>query len=287
MTPRIIRIIALECVIIIITITMIGAAVIEHNRFKAEGSRIAAEEASSAVPVEGKTSAEKTTEKKTAAAPEKKSNYEYSYAGFDPAVADTSSGVSGLLLNRNYVLPDNYKPVLKEIAGSSGIYLDERAAPYFQAMYDDAKEDGIVLNPLSGYRSVQRQKRSFENMIKTIMREEDLDREDATKAAAERMMLPGSSEHNAGLAVDVCSQAKSFENTKEFEWLSENAAEYGFILRYPKSDEAQKQTGMDYEPWHYRFVGVNTAKEIKRKGVTLEEYLGAVQSVSEPSLTSS
>ena len=129
MTPRIIRIIALECVIIIITITMIGAAVIEHNRFKAEGSRIAAEEASSAVPVEGKTSAEKTTEKKTAAAPEKKSNYEYSYAGFDPAVADTSSGVSGLLLNRNYVLPDNYKPVLKEIAGSSGIYLDERAAP--------------------------------------------------------------------------------------------------------------------------------------------------------------
>jgi D-alanyl-D-alanine carboxypeptidase len=87
-------------------------------------------------------------------------------------------------------------------------------------------------------------------------------------------MVPGSSEHNAGLAMDICSLAQSFENYDEFKWLDEHAAEYGFILRYPKDEESKAITGVIYEPWHYRFVGVETAKEIKARGITLEEYLG-------------
>jgi LAS superfamily LD-carboxypeptidase LdcB len=87
---------------------------------------------------------------------------------------------------------------------------------------------------------------------------------------------PGTSEHHVGLAVDILgsgyySLEQSFENTAAFKWLKAHCAEYGFILRYPK--EKEHITGVIYEPWHYRYVGVDVAKEIMSRNITLEEYL--------------
>ena len=107
------------------------------------------------------------------------------------------------------------------------------------------------------------------------MENEGLDRTKATVEAATEIMIPGGSEHNAGLAMDICSLSESFEDTDEFAWLNENAADFGFILRYPKDARSKNITKVIYEPWHFRYVGVEAAKEIKAKGITLEEYLGA------------
>ena len=85
-------------------------------------------------------------------------------------------------------------------------------------------------------------------------------------------MPPGSSEHNLGYAMDIVCVEEWFENTEEFRWLTENAADYGFIMRYPK--DKQDITKVIYEPWHWRYVGVEAAKEMKEKNLTLEEYLG-------------
>ena len=83
---------------------------------------------------------------------------------------------------------------------------------------------------------------------------------------------PRHSEHNIALSVDFNYVNEEFEHTKAFAWLVEHAADYGFILRYPK-DKVEK-TGVNYEPWHWRYVGTEYAKEIKQKGYCLEEYLG-------------
>ena len=99
--------------------------------------------------------------------------------------------------------------------------------------------------------------------------------DEAYKKAVEAVAIPGKSEHNAGLAADIIEQGnytltEDFENTPQFKWLNENAAKYGFILRYPKGKESV--TGIIYEPWHYRFVGVYHATKIKDSGLCLEEY---------------
>ena len=92
------------------------------------------------------------------------------------------------------------------------------------------------------------------------------------QTAAEKARIHKILQHNAGLAMDICSLEQNFEDTKEFEWLCENAADYGFILRYP--EDKQDITKIIYEPWHWRYVGVEAAKEMKASGECLEEYLG-------------
>ncbi len=100
--------------------------------------------------------------------------------------------------------------------------------------------------------------------------------EEAKKKAAQWIAIPGTSEHQTGLALDIVSSSyqllnKEQENTPEQKWLIENSYKYGFILRYP-SDKTNI-TGIEYEPWHYRYVGKETAKEITERGICLEEYL--------------
>ena len=172
-------------------------------------------------------------------------------------------------------MPEGYKPTLAEAVKGSGKYLDYRVAPYYQAMYDKALEDGINLTPVSGYRSYDLQVELFEDQIQLEIDNNGLDKTKATVAAATEVMIPGGSEHNAGLAMDICSLSESFEDTDEAAWLRENAADFGFILRYPKDAKSRAITKVIYEPWHYRFVGVEAAKDIKSKGITLEEYLNA------------
>ena len=286
-TPRVIKIIAFEAVFVMVAVTVLGAAIIKHREYQAMIGAVtppATQEQSTQDATQTDEPTEEATSNVTdigtttpttapAAPVEDNREFPYAYAGFVPQITDVNVDLSQFIVNGKYSLPENYNPTLAEAVPGSGIYLDYRVAPYYQQMYDAAMADGIVLKPVSGYRSYALQKKNFENRIAENM-ESGLSKADATRKAATVIMVPGSSEHNAGLAMDICSLSQSFENYDEFKWLDEHAAEYGFILRYPKDEESQAITGVVYEPWHYRFVGVEVAKEIKARGITLEEYLG-------------
>lgn len=212
----------------------------------------------------------KTTTTTTTTTTTKAEEYPYAYAGFNPVPTDMSAPVGEILLNRYYRLPDGYEPKLAEAVKGSGVKLDYRVAPYYQEMYNAALTDGITLTPVSGYRSYARQKRNFENRI-ALYESKGFTKAEAALKTSEVILLPGTSEHNAGLAMDICSLEVSFENSKEFAWLQAHAHEYGFIMRYPENKT--HITKITYEPWHYRFVGVELAAELKATGLVLEEYL--------------
>ncbi len=204
------------------------------------------------------------------------SEYEYAYAGFNPSVAVVNSEKWNLLLvNQDYILPEDFTVKTAEVKGG-GQSLDYRVVPHYNDMVTAAEADGISLIPVSGYRSRQRQHNNFERKIKYYT---DLGygKAEATRIASEIVLMPGTSEHNAGLAMDFGTNGnytldENFAKTDAFKWLSEHAADYGFILRY--ESDTKHITKITYEPWHWRYVGVKAAKEIKASGVTLEEYLG-------------
>ncbi len=204
--------------------------------------------------------------------------YAYAYAGFTPALANTSPKPWCLMLvNRDFILPDDYEVILAPSieAEPESLKLDYRVAPHYNAMYLAALEDGVKLSPVSGYRSVERQTNNFEAKISSYI-EQGYSRIQATQMAATIVLPPGTSEHNAGLAMDILSLEEEFELTVAFDWLCENAADYGFIMRYPK--DKQHITKIIYEPWHWRYVGIDAAKEMKESGQCLEEYLGIAES---------
>ncbi len=204
------------------------------------------------------------------------SEYEYAYAGFNPSVATINSEKWYLLLvNQDYILPDNFSVKTAAVKGG-GQSLDSRVVPYYNDMVTAAEADGISLIPVSGYRSYDRQHTNFERKIKYYTNL-GYNKAEATRLASEIVLMPGTSEHNAGLAMDFGTNGnytldENFANTDAFRWLSEHAADYGFILRY--ESDTKPITKITYEPWHWRYVGVKAAKEIKASGVTLEEYLG-------------
>lgn len=292
-TPRVIKMIVIQSIILIVAVTTVGAAVNVHSEYKNTGKTVNAQVEITTIPgvnttnnsdEMSKKNENTTAENETTVSKEKTekkqnvvSDYKYSYAGFNPQIIniDASSSLSSILLNGTHVLPEGYEPTLAEAVKGSGKYLDYRVAPYYQAMYDKALEDGIELTPVSGYRSYDLQVELFEDQIQLEIDNNGLDKTKATVAAATEVMIPGGSEHNAGLAMDICSLSESFEDTNEAAWLRENAADFGFILRYPKDAKSRAITKVIYEPWHYRFVGVEAAKDITAKGVTLEEYLNA------------
>ena len=292
-TPRVIKMIVIQSIILIVAVTTFGSAFNVHSEYKNTGKTVNAQVEITTIPGvnttnnsdemskknENTTAENETTvsEEKTEKKQNAVSDYKYSYAGFNPQIIniDANSSLSSILLNGTHVLPEGYEPTLAEAVKGSGKYLDYRVAPYYQAMYDKALEDGIELTPVSGYRSYDLQVELFEDQIQLEIDNNGLDKTKATVAAATEVMIPGGSEHNAGLAMDICSLSESFEDTDEAAWLRENAADFGFILRYPKDAKSRAITKVIYEPWHYRFVGVEAAKDITAKGVTLEEYLNA------------
>lgn len=210
----------------------------------------------------------------TPSVPVTESGYAYSYAGFNPTEIEISETDWHLtLVNRNYILKEGYTPKLAEAVAGSGVYLDYRVAPHYQKMYDAAKADGVTLTPNSGYRSYDLQKNNFNNKINFYV-SQGYDKVTATQNAARVILPPGTSEHNAGFAMDIGWVTEDFENSAAYAWLDEHAQDYGFILRYPKSEDKQSITEIIYEPWHWRYVGVEAAKAMKESGQVLEEYLG-------------
>ena len=179
-----------------------------------------------------------------------------------------------ILANKNTPLPEGYSPELTTLKDST-LQMQTEAAEAFDQMREAANATGLNLMACSTYRSVERQTELFNAEIEK-WKKQGMSQQQAEEKAATVVMIPGCSEHNTGLAVDVGSITnqrveEDFEKEPEFAWLQQHAAEYGFILRYPKDKQAI--TGVTYEPWHYRYVGVENAKAIKESGLCLEEYL--------------
>ncbi|MCQ2440651.1 MAG: M15 family metallopeptidase [Clostridia bacterium] len=142
--------------------------------------------------------------------------------------------------------------------------------PYMQAMIENAWKDGVKLYVWSPYRSYDTQKMLFDNQVKRCL-DKGILSDKAEDEAATVVARPGTSEHNTGLCADFNMASDNFETTPMYEWMCKNAENYGFILRYP--NDKMDITGVIYESWHWRFVGINTAKEMNKLGLTLEEYI--------------
>lgn len=181
-----------------------------------------------------------------------------------------------MVVNAKNPMPEGYVPNVSTLdskymaAGFDNAKFDSRAIDYLINMMEAAKADGVNLRVRTGYRTLSQQATLFNNKVKSFT-DQGYSKEEAVIEAAKIVARPSTSDHNLALGVDFNSLSESFENTKEFKWLSEHAADYGFILRYPK--DKQNITGVIYEPWHYRYVGVEHAKAIKKRGLCLEEYL--------------
>lgn len=179
-----------------------------------------------------------------------------------------------LLVNPWTPLPEDFLPgELVPVQNDQAV--DARAYPDLQNMLRDMSQAGLSPLICSSYRSQERQQELYDNKVLRVMTE-GASLEEAQVEAARWVALPGTSEHQTGLAVDIVSLFNQMldetqESTPEFQWLAENSWKYGFILRYP-NDKSEK-TGIAYEPWHFRFVGKDAAEEIHNLGVCLEEYL--------------
>lgn len=177
-----------------------------------------------------------------------------------------------ILVNRWHPVPEAYMPVLEDIG--EGYALDIRCADALLQMLQDCREAGNHPIVCSAYRGMDEQQELYDNRIRRYV-DEGVDPEEAPALAARSVALPGTSEHQLGLAVDIIDENYVIldagqEETSTQKWLMENCLNYGFILRYPNG--TTEITGIIYEPWHYRYVGVEAAAEIHALGLTLEEY---------------
>lgn len=174
-----------------------------------------------------------------------------------------------IVVNAWNELPEDYSVELTEL--SNGQKVDSRIYPYLQEMFDAAREEGVYPVVREGYRTAEEQQEILEDRIQTYINQ-GYSRSRAERTAKEWVALPGTSEHQLGIAVDINADKSMCSNEEVYAWLAENAYKYGFILRYPPGK--QEITGTSYEPWHYRYVGVGVeaAQEIYEQGICLEEY---------------
>lgn len=177
------------------------------------------------------------------------------------------------LVNAENTVPDDYKVEL--VILRNGQSVDRRIYEDLQEMMDDARAAGLSPLICSSYRSYEEQVGLFNKEMSDYMAQ-GYSKEEAKEKAAEWVAVPGTSEHELGLAVDIVSTNyqlldESQEQTPEQQWLMANSYKYGFILRYPT--DKSEVTGIGYEPWHYRYVGKEAAKAITEQDLCLEEYL--------------
>ncbi len=178
-----------------------------------------------------------------------------------------------VLVNKQHPVPEDYNFTLGTITGS--MKCDVRIIDELMAMMEAAKADGINLMICSPYRDYNRQTVLFNRKIDYYM-DKGYSYMEAYKIASITVTVPGASEHQIGLALDIVSNTYTsldtgFGETDAGIWLREHGYEYGFILRYPLGKEYI--TGIQYEPWHYRYVGKEAATAIMKQGITLEEFL--------------
>jgi zinc D-Ala-D-Ala carboxypeptidase len=186
------------------------------------------------------------------------------------------------LVNKDHTLPSSYIPeglVAPNVRFSFGDedipkrYIRKDAAIALEEMFSEAEKDNIYLFAVSGYRAYDTQAYLFDNQVRKVGEE----------MAMHVVALPGQSEHQTGLAMDITSKSagflleEQFGETPEGQWVKENAHLYGYIIRYPKGKE--EITGYQFEPWHLRYVGKEIAKIIYENEITLEEYFEKVKAI--------
>lgn len=189
-----------------------------------------------------------------------------------------------VLVNHTSKMPDDYTFDTKECGSATAVNktLQTAACDAFLEMQKAAAADGVTVWMQSGYRSVKYQTSLYERKTKYYL-DKGYDNATAKEKAAAVVNPPGYSEHNCGLAADLNSPEhtgldEGFEKTAAFRWLCEHAGDYGFILRYPK--DAEDKTEIIYEPWHWRYVGVENAAKINASGLCFEEYIETLQSIA-------
>ena len=180
-----------------------------------------------------------------------------------------------VLINKQHPIPDDYEITLGKIMTIKGeMQCDERIIEELLAMMQAASQEGVQLAICSPYRDLNRQEVLFNRKIKAYMNK-GMSYMDAYALSSQAVTVPGASEHQIGLAIDIVSNTytnldESFADTDAGKWLAEHSSEYGFILRYPKGKESI--TSIEFEPWHFRYVGKEAAEVIAREELCLEEF---------------
>ncbi len=192
-----------------------------------------------------------------------------------PEVAVPVGDWASVVINQKNLLPEGFEVSLADFEGGQ---VDARILEVCEKMFADAKKAGVDLRLMDAYRSYKTQSEQYEKKVKSIMAKKRLSRSKAEKEAAKITARPNTSEHQTGLALDIVTSSykkrdAGFAKTKAFKWLNENAHNYGFTLRYKKNKVSV--TKVIYEPWHWRFVGVKAAADMKISGQCLEEYFGS------------
>ncbi len=178
-----------------------------------------------------------------------------------------------LLVNKNHKIPEGYSVELEEV--EDGHQVDKRIAESLKQMLADARKEGLSPLICSSYRTNAKQQKLYNNKVKEYKRW-GCSSEEAEELASYWVAIPGTGEHETGLAVDIVSRDYQIldekqEQTDVQRWLIDNSYKYGFALRYPT--DQKEITMINYEPWHYRYVGVDNATYMKEHDMCLEEYI--------------
>lgn len=232
------------------------------------------EETTAAPETEAETTEEATTEPETTAEETTEEITTEPETTPEPEVTETPWYL--VLVNPWHPLPEDYEFELSTVTGKYKV--DSRCADALKQMLADCKAAGHTPYVCSAYRTWDDQVYLFDKKVNSFI-SKGYSEAEAKVLAAKETAVPGTSEHQLGLAADILCQSRPWldegqAKTATQQWLMANCHKYGFILRYPKG--TTPITGIIYEPWHYRYVGVEIATEIMTKGITLEEYLGLI-----------
>ena len=197
---------------------------------------------------------------------------------------DVDSNISDwelLLVNKNHKIPEGYSVELEEVEKTHKV--DKRITESLKQMLSDARKEGLSPIICSSYRTNAKQQKLYNNKV-TQYKKWGYSSEESKELASYWVAIPGTGEHETGLAVDIVSKEYQIldekqEQTDVQKWLIENSYKYGFILRYPTNKK--DITMINYEPWHYRYVGIDNATYMKEQDMSLEEYIDYLKQFEE------
>ena len=278
---RALRRMAGAALVVCVTVGAVSFALTRRNAVPSASAASASFSASSAAPVESSSAASFST----VSSADVENSAPVNALGLTAAEAQALlNDPLMILVNHTNQMPESYTFDTKECGSSTAVNktLQTVACDAFLALQKAAAADGVTVWMQSGYRSVAYQTKLYERKTQ-YYRDKGYDEATAREKAAAIVNPPGYSEHNCGLAADLNSPEhtgldEGFENTAAFRWLCAHAGEYGFILRYPKG--AEDKTEITYEPWHWRYVGVENAARINASGLCFEDYIAAVQQIA-------
>lgn len=233
----------------------------------------------SELPEESSASQSEPSSQSEAEANKANTDFLENHPGWSDFVMPLNGNYNLILVNKENVLPEEIPEIAGMLSSVGDFQFNTEALPQLKQMMADAKSAGLPLAMVSAYRPLSRSAVLYKNKTQEYITA-GYSTQEASTEAAKWVAPPGTSEHATGLAVDIVSGdyytkmsdlEQEFETFPEAKWLKEHCAEYGFILRFPKGKEDITQ--VNYEPWHFRYVGVEHASAIMDGGLTLEEYL--------------